>query len=259
MRRGNLFMDLMLLPLLLSLSKLESCDGFIIRITGYMELEETVRLRKIREITEACFKTHYYYSRLFGSKSRNNSRIVSKYRDWLNEIEVCVLPTCAAAGTHDTQRPAEEASTSTQHQHRTSRIVARDQIVWKNPRPSSTRYCRPIRFQFAKESKELSVQEETYFKNEMNSLQPSPFTHNGCEIKVLHSLQSTMVDAEITGLEKDLIERCHNLLQCLSSGYKINNVAFKEYALDPARKLVAAYPWYNLPSSVHKVLIHGSK
>ncbi|GBP69394.1 hypothetical protein EVAR_54813_1 [Eumeta japonica] len=44
--------------------------------------------------------------------------MVSKYGDWLNEIEVCVLPTCAAAGTHDTQRPAEEASTSTQHQHR---------------------------------------------------------------------------------------------------------------------------------------------
>ncbi|GBP72056.1 hypothetical protein EVAR_48550_1 [Eumeta japonica] len=64
---------------------------------------------------------------------------------------------------------------------------------------------------------------------------------------------------EITGLEKDLIDRCHNLLQCLSSGYKINNVAFKEYALHTARKLVAAYPWYNLPSSVHKVLIHGSE
>ncbi|KAI8421117.1 hypothetical protein MSG28_008210 [Choristoneura fumiferana] len=41
------------------------------------------------------------------------------YGDWLNEIEVCVLPTCAAAGSHVTQPPAAEASTSTQqHQYR---------------------------------------------------------------------------------------------------------------------------------------------
>ncbi|GBP64954.1 hypothetical protein EVAR_41370_1 [Eumeta japonica] len=62
-----------------------------------------------------------------------------------------------------------------------------------------------------------------------------------------------------TSNDGNTARRCHNLLQCLSSGYKINNVAFKEYALDTARKLVAAYPWYNLPSSVHKVLIHGSE
>ncbi|GBP71305.1 hypothetical protein EVAR_57689_1 [Eumeta japonica] len=337
------------------------------------------------------------FAAIWKQVSRNHSRMVSKYGDWLNEIEVCVLPTCAAAGTHDTQRPAEEASTSTQHQHRkdfedcskrskrrrlaelskvdssainsllddSSRsnaaslnfntdkvlslinetkltkhqyLVVKNFINAKSPNalpsylkvleakkrcyPSQEfitessaevelQYCRPIRFQFAKESKELSVQEETYFKNKINSLQPSPFTHNGCEIKVLHSLQLTMVDddktllaqkkqhvqqqfkqrlglivdkprsgrsgtsndgntarrffsnssisAEITGLEKDLIDRCHNLLQCPSSGYKINNVAFKEYALDPALKLVAAYPGTTHPRLYIRSLIHGSE
>ncbi|GBP33310.1 hypothetical protein EVAR_30898_1 [Eumeta japonica] len=58
------------------------------------------------------------FAAIWKQVSCNHSRMVSKYGDWLNEIEVCVLPTCAAAGTHDTQRPAEEASTSTQHQHR---------------------------------------------------------------------------------------------------------------------------------------------
>lgn len=261
-----------------------------------------------------------------------------------------------------------------------------DQIVWKNPRPSSTRYCRPIRFQFAKETKELSVKEESYFKNKIDNLQPSSFTFKGCEIKIQHSLQLTMVDgkvcgalsdlscsmcyicsatpkemndidkclsksvdsskyefglsplhswirffeyfihisyrldfktwqarsaeskallaqkkqflqqqfrkrlglivdkprsggsgtsndgntartffsnsvisAEITGLDKTLLDRCYHLLQCLSSGYKINKLAFKDYALETARKLVSTYPWYNLPSSIHKVLIHGSE
>lgn len=45
--------------------------------------------------------------------------MVSKYGDWLNEIEVCVLPTCAATRSHEAQRPAAEPSTSTQqHQLR---------------------------------------------------------------------------------------------------------------------------------------------
>lgn len=70
---------------------------------------------------------------------------------------------------------------------------------------------------------------------------------------------NSAISAEITGLDKTLIDRCHNLLQCMSSGYKINSRAFKEYALETARKLVATYFWYYLPSSVHKVLIHGSE
>lgn len=70
---------------------------------------------------------------------------------------------------------------------------------------------------------------------------------------------NTEISVEITGLDKTLLDRCYCLLQCLSSGYKINSLAFKEYALETARKLVAKYPWHNLSSSVHKVLVHGSE
>jgi hypothetical protein len=34
-------------------------------------------------------------------------------------------------------------------------------IIWQNSRPFSTRFCRPIRFQFKKEMTELTVQETT--------------------------------------------------------------------------------------------------
>lgn len=85
-----------------------------------------------------------------------------------------------------------------------------DQIVWKNPRPSSTRFCRPIRFQFVKESKELSVQEEAYFKDKINNLQPSSFTFNNCELKVTHCLQLTMVDGKVCGaLSGTSCSRCY--------------------------------------------------
>ncbi|CAH0558613.1 unnamed protein product [Brassicogethes aeneus] len=33
-------------------------------------------------------------------------------------------------------------------------------IIWQNPRPSSTRYCRPLKITFVKESKEISVAEK---------------------------------------------------------------------------------------------------
>lgn len=259
-----------------------------------------------------------------------------------------------------------------------------DIIIWKNPRPSSTRYCRPIRFQFAKETTELSVQTEAYFKDKINNLQPCISKFNDREVRVQYSLQLTMVDgkvcnalsetassrcyicgaspkemndidkclkkpadksryefglsplhswirffeyfihlsyrlplkkwqirsaedkalfaqrkksiqaqfkerlglivdkprsggsgtsndgntartffaysatcAEITGLDKNIIDRCGTLLSCLSSGYNINKEKFRDFALDTARQLIQEYPWYNLPPSVHKVLIHG--
>ena len=32
-------------------------------------------------------------------------------------------------------------------------------VVWRNPKPSSTSYCRPLRFTYTKESKEVVLTE----------------------------------------------------------------------------------------------------
>lgn len=69
--------------------------------------------------------------------------------------------------------------------------------------------------------------------------------------------KNSAVSAEITGLDKELIDRCRTILECLGSSYMIKKTKFKEFALITARKLVETYPWYYLPPSVHKVLIHG--
>lgn len=258
-------------------------------------------------------------------------------------------------------------------------------VLWKNPRPSSTRYCRPIRIRYLKETTAVSVQEETYFKEKISNLQPTVFKEKDREYRITHSLQLTMVDgkvcnalssvssskcyicnalpsemnkidqcldkkvdeskyefglsplhalirffeyfvhvaykldvkkwqvrsaneqmlvaakkkfvqtefrerlglivdkpksggsgtsndgntarrffsnseisAEITGIKKDLIDRCWTILQCLNSGYNINTTKFKDFTLETARELVAEYPWYYMPASVHKILIHGA-
>jgi len=258
-------------------------------------------------------------------------------------------------------------------------------IIWKNPRPSSTRYCRPIRFQFKKETAKVSKDEAEYFDAKIKQLKPKELSVSNKKVVITHSLHLTMVDgkvcnaisesssatcyicgakptemnniqkclskevrprfyefglsplhsyirffeyflhisyklevkmwqvrdeekkmqvlnrkkhiqeefrekmgilvdkprdggrgssndgniarkffcnadlsSEITGIDASLIHRCATLLQAMASGFKINVEKFENYALDTAKYLIAAYPWYYLPATVHKVLIHGS-
>jgi hypothetical protein len=64
--------------------------------------------------------------------------------------------------------------------------------------------------------------------------------------------------ASITGISEDLIKRFRVILRTLSCRYVIDVEAFKEYALQTARLYVDTYPWYYMPASVHKILIHGT-
>lgn len=65
--------------------------------------------------------------------------------------------------------------------------------------------------------------------------------------------------AKATEINETLIKRFHSILQVLTCGSAINPKAFENYAFETAKLCVQLYPWYKLPPSVHKVLIHGSK
>lgn len=45
----------------------------------------------------------------------------------------------------------------------------------------------------------------------------------------------------------------------MTCGKKINSCKFDAYALETAKIYVDLYPWYYMPSSVHKILVHGGK
>lgn len=64
--------------------------------------------------------------------------------------------------------------------------------------------------------------------------------------------------SDVTGIDKNLLERCATILQALGSGYNINAAKFGQFAIETARQIIQTYPWYYLPASVHKVLVHGS-
>lgn len=63
--------------------------------------------------------------------------------------------------------------------------------------------------------------------------------------------------AEITGVNENLIRRFGVILQTLSCFYEININAFANYVEDTRQLYINSYPWYYMPTSVHKILVHG--
>lgn len=260
----------------------------------------------------------------------------------------------------------------------------KDGVIWKNDRPSSVRYCRPIKFEFTKESTANTREEYLNYSEKIKNLLPTNALIFEKEIQIIHHLQCTMIDgkvcnvlteqqsssscnicgakpkdmnnlerlreleckeeyykfglstlhcwirfmeyllhigynldfkkgaargddkilkqkrkekiqkkmkeelsisvdfvkqgygtsndgntarsffskpeivSKILGVDHNVIERFANILQAMASGYEIDVQNFETYCIKTFEYLVKLYPWYCMPPSVHKVLIHGS-
>lgn len=66
------------------------------------------------------------------------------------------------------------------------------------------------------------------------------------------------ISSEITGINEDLIIKFYTILQCLSSGHKLDFKKFDSYCWEVAEMYVELYPWYYMPPTVHKILCHGA-
>ncbi|XP_071579320.1 uncharacterized protein [Temnothorax nylanderi] len=65
--------------------------------------------------------------------------------------------------------------------------------IWKNPRPSSTRFCRPIRVQWLHETDEVSKAEEAYLNQQIDQLKP----YESKIGQINFSMHLTMVDGKV--------------------------------------------------------------
>lgn len=63
--------------------------------------------------------------------------------------------------------------------------------------------------------------------------------------------------AAITGIDETLIKDFAILLQAICSGYEIDENAFSNHAARTLERYMNLYPWYCMPVTVHKLLIHG--
>lgn len=125
-------------------------------------------------------------------------------------------------------------------------------IIWKNPRHFLSRWCRAIRFQFTKESKEISIQEKTHFKSQIDELVPTLVVINGREIKISYTLQLTMVDGKVCSALSDLsTSRCYicgatpkemnDLNKCLN---KVPDASKFEFGLSPLHSYIRFFEYF---------------
>jgi hypothetical protein len=73
-------------------------------------------------------------------------------------------------------------------------------IIWQNPKTSSTRYCRPIKLLYAKETTILINEETKKIEEEIARLEPTMITVESEEIPVHQELLMT---SELIALLKD--------------------------------------------------------
>lgn len=72
-----------------------------------------------------------------------------------------------------------------------------------------------------------------------------------------HFFRNPSIASAITGIDEVLIKRLHIVLTTIACGHAIDSDKFQKYCLGTAELYVSLYPWYYMPQSVHKILIHG--
>lgn len=77
--------------------------------------------------------------------------------------------------------------------------TANDQkiIIWQNPRPSSTKFCRPIKFIFKKETVESTRDEVDKIETQIKNLDTTDVILNNKVLKIKHNLIFSMVDGKV--------------------------------------------------------------
>lgn len=64
--------------------------------------------------------------------------------------------------------------------------------------------------------------------------------------------------SEITKIDKILIQRIATILEVINSNSIIDSEKFRLFAQETAEIAIQKYPWYYMPSTVHKLLLHGA-
>lgn len=89
--------------------------------------------------------------------------------------------------------------------------VPTSNILWQNPRPNSTRFCRMVRFSFRKETQDVIKSEVNQMKAQIANLVPSNIKINNAEVDCTHLLVFSMVDGKIcnTLSQYDSTQKCY--------------------------------------------------
>lgn len=103
-------------------------------------------------------------------------------------------------------------------------LMAENSIVWKNERPSSVSYCRPIKFQFVKESNSIVLNEYKFYSDILKDLKSSCVIEN-MTFNISFDIKCTMIDGKVCNILTD--QKSSNCCNICGVGPKnINNIAY---------------------------------
>lgn len=77
------------------------------------------------------------------------------------------------------------------------RLTLGENVIWQNPSPASTRYCKPIRIEFRKETTEFIVEEKNKMDEEIRNIQNSNVLVQSKQIGIKHKLIFSMIDGKV--------------------------------------------------------------
>lgn len=102
--------------------------------------------------------------------------------------------------------------------------VGTDKLIWQNPRPSSPRFCRIIKFLFKKESTHLIKKECDEIKKQVMNLTPTQIKIGEKNITVNHTLILSMIDGKVCNVLSDnsSTQKC---FICKATGKDMNSVS----------------------------------
>ena len=106
--------------------------------------------------------------------------------------------------------------------------IGSQKIIWQNPVPSSTRYCRPIRIRFIHETKDITNEEIYYVEDQIKNLKKTEISKFlGGIIHIKHTLAFTMVDAKVCNAATNTTStmRCYI---CGLTSKDFNNLTIKK-------------------------------
>lgn len=93
-------------------------------------------------------------------------------------------------------------------------------IVWMNQNPSSTRYCRLIRFEFIHENAEICKKEYERMEHEVKNLIPTEYEN----IIVNYEMLFTMIDGKICTTLSDVTSSFSSCYLCGAKPSEMNNI-----------------------------------
>ena len=98
----------------------------------------------------------------------------------------------------------------------------KENLLWSNPKPSSTLFCRPLKLQFTKETEETILNEKTHFDKQIEKLQALKTTIHMKSVFIQYSLSMTMLNGKVCNAITNTksAQRCY---LCQATSKQFNN------------------------------------